>query len=316
MIPIKIEKQEFEKIKREYLKRIKELFLDKRCTTKEKKHKSEQKRDMLFEKINRELKRLGINKSIDEIFIADFKVLQEIKIKYDENNEIYDSYNNKNEEGKYVINSVYKELYNAYDKINSNEKSWLIRRLGVTVCPYCNRDYINNRENTTSAQLDHFYPRSKYPVFSLSICNLIPSCYACNHIKSNKEISCSPYDESIDFDEQIKFSYLPLNAQFLDDPENIEIIIKSEGDSINNINNMKIKSAYSLNNDYAIEIIKKSIMYNKAFKEELLQTYNDLISSEQELNRLIYGNYIDPIDEGKRPLAKLTHDLLKELKVI
>jgi len=58
--------------------------------------------------------------------------------------------------------------YNAYE---------LIKKLNLSVCPYCNRNTIYNLKNNTkrTSELDHFYPQSKYPYFALSFYNLVPS---------------------------------------------------------------------------------------------------------------------------------------------
>lgn len=314
MVPIKIEQDKFERIKKEYLEKVKELFLDKRY--KKDKNKEESKRDKLFEAINKELTELGIKESLEEIFIADFEILKKVKDTYDKNKKVFESYkNNKDAErkNKYIKGSIYEELYR---KFNLLDKSWLIRNLGVTVCPYCNRSFINNRNKSTVAQLDHFYPRSKYPIFSLSLCNLIPSCYACNHIKRDKEISASPYDKNIKFDKEVKFSYIPLSADYLEDSNELKIIVERSDKVSQNITNMKIEDAYQLNTDYILELIKKAKIYNKEFKKELFEQYGDIISSEEDLNRLLYGNYLNREDVGKRPLAKLTYDILEELEAI
>lgn len=317
MIPIKIEEKKFQKIKTEYLKHVKKLFLNSTLKKKDKVEADKKERDNLFATINEELKKLNIEEFLEDIFIADFDTLKNIKRKYDDNNIVFDKYKNDKDtqqKGKYVKGSVYEKVYKKFDSL---DKRWLIEQLGITVCPYCNRNFINNRDNSTTAQLDHFYPRSKYPIFALSLCNLIPSCYACNHIKSATNIGASPYDKNIDFQNNIKFSYIPLQADYLENPDKIDIIIKSENaDILQNIDRMKIESAYKLNRDYVFELIKKAKIYNKEFKDELLQNYGDLISSKEELDRLIYGNYVNIEDANKRPLAKLTHDILEELNII
>jgi hypothetical protein len=49
---------------------------------------------------------------------------------------------------------------------------WLAQKLNIKVCPYCNTQYtlvINNGENHKAKfQFDHFFPKSRYPFFSLS----------------------------------------------------------------------------------------------------------------------------------------------------
>ena len=47
-----------------------------------------------------------------------------------------------------------------------NEKSYRLKfidYLGVTVCPYCNRNFVNSAKKRTMCQFDHFYNKSKYP---------------------------------------------------------------------------------------------------------------------------------------------------------
>lgn len=84
----------------------------------------------------------------------------------------------------------------------------LLRELNVVVCPYCNRIYTitlpsrkeldeKKQFRTTRPVFDHFYPRSKYPYFALSLFNLIPSCHICNGNK--RDIAARmvyPYDEA------------------------------------------------------------------------------------------------------------------------
>ncbi|MCG3656466.1 hypothetical protein ACOTWK_10100 [Aliarcobacter butzleri] len=104
-----------------------------------------------------------------------------------------------------LITLDYKELYHLKDFIDNNEdstkltetqkdyfytlyqrlkKSEYIKDLNITVCPYCNRNYIFNFKKSNSlkatAQLDHFFDKSTYPYFSISIFNLVPSCQTCN----------------------------------------------------------------------------------------------------------------------------------------
>lgn len=83
-------------------------------------------------------------------------------------------------------------FYTLYQRLN---KPQYIDDLDITVCPYCNRNYIFNFKKTKSlntiAQLDHFFDKSTYPYFSVSIFNLVPSCQTCNQIKSQHIKICS-----------------------------------------------------------------------------------------------------------------------------
>ena len=64
---------------------------------------------------------------------------------------------------------------------------------GLLVCPYCNRNYINTRDRLLGAEMDHFYNKDTFPMFSISLYNFIPSCSICNRIKSTQKLKINPY---------------------------------------------------------------------------------------------------------------------------
>ena len=45
------------------------------------------------------------------------------------------------------------------------------------------------------------------------------------------------------------------------------------------------------------------------------KTYNGLFESEEELYRIVFGNYMEESSYGKRPLSKLTKDILSKLLI-
>lgn len=93
-------------------------------------------------------------------------------------------------------------------KASNNGEDWntkvLCEKLGVDVCPYCNRQYIytyerDNVGKKNTAEIDHFKPKSKYPYFSCSLYNMIPSCGICNSIKRDDDRDIVyPYKESFE----------------------------------------------------------------------------------------------------------------------
>jgi len=103
-------------------------------------------------------------------------------------------------------------------------------KAGRYTCPYCNSVKLDIREASTGTlskktkkkhtdykecQFDHFYNKSKYPLFALSLYNLIPSCYPCNNKKSTLDISCSPF-ESNDISALTKFHFYPVDNRASD----------------------------------------------------------------------------------------------------
>lgn len=306
MIPIMTNSIDFNTIKEKFLDNVNSKLVDNRKNLDV--QKSEEAK--IYLEVNNKLDELNITERLEDIILAEFDTLRKIKHIFDTHKCVYDAYEGNDNRKVYIKDSPFSNLYKAFDKIDNN---WLIRELGITVCPYCNRDFINNRGSSTAAQLDHFYPRSKYPVFAVSIHNLIPSCYACNHVKLDKEIGVSPYDWKFDFNNCLKFSYVPLSIDYLYDQEKLEVQIRCNEEISKNIRVMKIDKAYELHTDYIQELIKKSKMYNKIKIQEYLSLYPGLFKSKEEVLRIVYGNYINENELGKRPLAKLTKDILEEL---
>ena len=237
-------------------------------------------------------------------------------------------------------------LKKSYDKIDSELRKKIIDLKNVSVCPYCNRNYISstykflqcnncNQELlvidgtekecpgckqeinsqtkvVNTAQLDHFFPKDSYPLFAVSFYNLIPSCYSCNHVKSNQDLEYSPYDTSFPF-EDVKFTYIPKSVD--------EIKIKIDSHDIdfkNGIRILGIEELYQSHIDVVNELIWKKEVYTKSYRDGLSKILNqtDLELSEAEVNRFITGYYTDKENYGKRPLSKMVTDISKEIGLI
>lgn len=100
---------------------------------------------------------------------------------------------------------------------------------GIPACPYCDLDSLNANANHV---IEHFHPRSAFPLLSMHVHNLIPSCYACNsgwQGKGRRSVpsAASPFfvdiGRGVDFDFDfvtskisIKSSGDPRVADFLD----------------------------------------------------------------------------------------------------
>ncbi|HDI3248707.1 TPA: hypothetical protein PMC35_002182 [Vibrio cholerae] len=68
----------------------------------------------------------------------------------------------------------------------------LCKKVAPRICPYCNRNFtpvvVMGGEDSARPELDHFLPKSLFPMFSVSFHNLIPSCHCCNHSKGNYNV--------------------------------------------------------------------------------------------------------------------------------
>ena len=235
----------------------------------------------------------------------------------------------------YAIEKYKVKFENHYN--NKIDKKALVKITGVTVCPYCNRNFINVTEDANTSQLDHFFPKNIYPLLALCFYNLIPSCYGCNNKKGINEFHISPYDETVsNIDELLEFSWTPKTASFFYNSEYIDIIIKDdlqeeklkELKSIDSLNMRQkllmdkyivdIRNLYKLHVDIVQELLWKNEIYNNFYKSGLYNEISklDLSFSKDEIDRMITGYYTDKENYGKRPLSKMVTDISREIGLI
>lgn len=215
-----------------------------------------------------------------------------------------------------------------YDKFSIEEIGrWIVEKTGTKVCPYCNISYTYNRGSMVTAQLDHFFPKSEYPIFSLSFYNLVPSCSACNKTKSaGLEKLTSPYKVKAFENLRITWNYKcnstksqtkynkDNSLKALEEMIEIEILTSEEAEK-NNISKMKIDEAYQQHTDYAGEIINKVKTYANPSAQKLICNICDSIKiAPDEVERFYFGNYLKKADLQKRPLAKMASDFYEEYR--
>lgn len=244
---------------------------------------------------------------VENLILTDFKNIKDVKKQLDCVSYVFTDDWDK-----------YKKQYNEFSKKKINIE--LLKAQNNKTCPYCNENYITNRAENTSHQLDHFYSKSKYPIFALSIYNLIPSCYACNHTKGDQTITVSPFDDDYDFDD-ITMTYIPKNEDFLYNEDSFDICFicsQQENDEKFKTNRkvLGLDAAYDNHKDYLLELMRKGEIYNEETIQSLLSEYPQLFSSKEEVLQTIYANYIEISKLNQRPLSKLTRDYLKEIGIL
>ena len=78
-----------------------------------------------------------------------------IKADYDEIVEIANVYNSRRTKipkkyKKFIIETLYKQRFPRQE---------FVEELQITVCPYCNRNFVNSTYKRTMCDLDHFYDK-------------------------------------------------------------------------------------------------------------------------------------------------------------
>ena len=219
--------------------------------------------------------------------------------------------------------TAYKSFFAETGEDNLNNAIWLMRKLNVKVCPYCNRTYTFTLQKKTieakryvRPEIDHFFPKSKYKHLALSFYNLVPSCPLCNQLKGNNEFKFHPYYGNLDGNDcpRIEVENVKKNANglmlFPDDPK-VKICYETR-----DTQTLGLQELYEQHTDYVKEILDKIQAYNKDYYDPLVTSFQGMGKTQEEIDRLVWGNYVEEASPGKRPLSKMTCDILKQFDVI
>ncbi len=236
-----------------------------------------------------------------------------------------------------------------YGDLRDNEYLGLAKNLGFNSCIYCNAQLANVinleyykknfkdkgikkgdiRRRKANFELDHFYPKSKYPFLCTSFYNLIPSCSSCNKAKSSEEALFMLYSEDDDLDvysfvldkdvelnywnnqktEEIKFHFTHYKDQNNIDSDDKKLLS-------NHSKLFRIQELYETQKDIVVELLHKSKAYKEANNRHLIRDFNELFPDKEMIERLLISNYTKPEDIHKRPMAKFTQDIARQLKLI
>lgn len=230
-----------------------------------------------------------------------------------------------------IKNNIEKVFAKLFDRFSKRVWAYkFLKLIKCNVCPYCNRTYtftINKGGKKSKPELDHYFPKNIYPYLAISIFNIVPACSICNKgkgkyfVRKNKQCICYPYEESFDSrDNKISFTS-DLNdilALFSAEKELIikldyENTTKDNQELINNYNSaFKIDFLYEQHEDYVRELIQKAMIFDENFFESIFNSLPELFKSSKEVSQAIFANYLEPENMGRRPLAKVTQDILDE----
>jgi 5-methylcytosine-specific restriction endonuclease McrA len=229
-----------------------------------------------------------------------------------------------------------KECFGYKERFRSRVRKgiWLAGKLNIKSCPYCNAQYtliVNSKDKGGIAkfQFDHFFPKSEFPYFSLSLYNLIPSCASCNNQKSSTYLDIDnhyhPYHNElntfskfhIDYSKDVKtMSYKELReldendliVQFVHKFEELEDFVK------NHELQFDIEAIYSRHKDIAKEIILKAKIYDLFYRRSTMQI-KGLFPDESLLLKYLLGVDIKDEEILNRPLTKFIIDISKQCEL-
>jgi len=198
-----------------------------------------------------------------------------------------------------------------YDRDRKCRIKYAFELLNFKVCIYCNRNYISNysknKVKTATFTLDHFHQKDKYPIFSLSLYNLIPSCSVCNtSIKNTQSLNHynNPHSDSYNFHELARFK--------LQGSDSVKLI-STNVECKKYIRDFKINEIYDIHSTEIKDIINR----RRTFNDKQIKNLSEITKiSPNKIKSILFGNVIFNQDLDQESLAKLKVDLAKELNLI
>jgi len=230
------------------------------------------------------------------------------------------------------VKNDYAELLSANNKKIRNEVRYifgykhskllyLANWLNVKTCPYCNMHYTiyvdghTRKAKMAKFQFDHFYDKAEYPMLSMSLYNLIPSCASCNQGKSKGELDLdfNPYHAAIKDAFYFRVAKpLPLWKGSDSEVSDIEMVAKDE-EKLKKFNDMfHVDKLYQHHKDVVRET------FTRVYAERYYSCKENFkFLKDRELARRIQeGGYPEEADIDKRPLTKLQIDMRKQAEGI
>ena len=242
-------------------------------------------------------------------------------------NELEKRYNQflKDNEIDYMNSSFVKYMKSLYSGFMGDDNKegrqhayWLLEQLGINVCPYCNRAYIttiyikeNNDIKKVRPDFDHFLSEEKFPLFTLSFYNLIPSCHQCNRLKRTEQFDHNPW-MAYSKDQAPRFKIDLSDGDFF--PSAPRVLIENGSKETMHLLFSELYNTAHI--DYVKELLFKIEAYsNPEVFQSVVDTFQG-IATPSELQRIIWGNYVFRQDNEKRPLAKLTSDIMEQYGIL
>lgn len=205
--------------------------------------------------------------------------------------------------------------YNAYD---------LTKALSRNTCTYCNRTYtttiIKKSDGTKIIRptLDHWFPKSQFPLLSVSFYNLIPCCSNCNSsVKGATTLNLKDFTHpyvDVSQNEDFKFGFF-----YSSKIDRYKIFLTnskySDLKSRNTLKKMFIDEMYNTHHSELRDLILIKKNYSKSYVSSLEKLFGGKLT-KPEVYRILFGVEYNSKNFYKLPLSKFKNDILKQLEII
>ena len=203
-----------------------------------------------------------------------------------------------------------------------------IEDIGIDACVYCNMSPADKCDsNFANYQMEHFYPKNKFPFLSTSFFNFFPSCGTCNQRKGKTfdKDGFDLYRENIlDCDDPFVFTTknafcyytkLSRNKEKFEKEKNVTISFSSRSTyAAKQIKKLRIQELYNCTRvrKRIFDLLFKYERYTKTQVKVTQQTFSKLTSLR--INKIydVFGDYSKKEDIHKDQLTKFSIDFGKE----
>jgi len=239
-------------------------------------------------------------------------------------------YNNRTKRNEQKKSPIKDEILKALD-YKGLRKSFFpqyFQKIGIKACVYCNSQLtitaVKKRgEVVAKFDVDHFHSKDKFPFLSISLFNLYPACTSCNRSKSNNEVKFDLYTLDTNATRVSLFGFkldAHAKAKYLTTKDSSMLTFKFNEPTIAGSKTFQetfhIEEIYETQHDVIEELIVKSQIYNQSYIKRLRSDFSKLSLNNKLFERVLVGNYIEDKDLHKRPMAKFTQDIAKQLGLI
>lgn len=214
------------------------------------------------------------------------------------------------------LNGIIEQKFN-YSFLTDEIRGELAERMGIPVCPYCNRQYIQpvtiDGKKRYLGDLDHILPKSLYALFSMSLWNSTPSCKVCNQMfKKDKGLPVlNPQERGFDEDCIFTLEYNNVcEIVGLQPPTGMQWEIQPSADAAtknlleNNLNVFRLNEVY----DYHRRDVQRALQ--RRYRKESIGYFWSLKRLPLDLDDpwLWYGVSLEPSKFQEELLSKMIYD--------
>lgn len=215
------------------------------------------------------------------------------------------------------------EIFDYKNTITTKKRAELLKKIGIDICPYCHRQFINSYmidgKNRVIAQLDHYIPKDKYPLYALSLYNFIPSCAHCNTVQKKEKVFplLSPICSTKNKSKIFSINYLNYQTMIGNKKDfeikiiNPEINLFEKGIRDYQIKSFAIENIYNYHNYVISDLLRKKSLHNNEYKDFLSSFKSIAPLSNKEFLEILFGFNLEEEELYQKPLSKLAHDIIQ-----